>query len=189
MLSALISAMAFVGLGCTHSHEVNLSDMQLEGNDTIVTIGKYHILIPLSTACDWTVFSKDDTTGISFAGSCPDVSNHIILNVILIAELDTFSIRMKDEINNIFNTIDHYLDMTCEFKQIKSEKKGNKKWKLCSGRTSLGGNIHSLIVDMNTKKYRLCVVYEMGEDRFTEFINSNEVERVVDGIQIWRSDG
>lgn len=182
----LSMAMVVIGLAsnsCSSPDTVSLS--QLEANDTIVNFGRYHVLIPRSAACAWTLNSTTTApeASIWFDG-CGETSYSVATGAVLFEGIDRLD---KERLVEFMAAARFNMEgRDCSIRRLREGRIGHKEWSLCEGPTIGGeGIVYNLHVAIYDKKYYFIFKCEVGPTYYETFHESGEVERIVNAVQVW----
>lgn len=185
MITAVLTGPAFTS--CASSTGANTSNIKLEANDTIVTLGKFRILIPRSDLCEWYSIGLVDSTwvfGIEFHG-CGETAYDVNIHTALYVFTNEHDRQRSEEFINAVKSMYDYFPSR---KLLLEGQASGKRWELSTRTISELDSVYDLHVILDEKKYYLDLWYEIGETYYDAFEDSGEIDRIVKNVQVWPAD-
>src|SRR5690606_23537243 len=127
---------------------------KLEANDTIVSLGNYRLLVPLSTTCDWVL--QETLNGVSELGDevgfngCGPLSYSVVTRAFLTTGIDEYRQDDQQSFEFAMNSI---INADCRIQRIDEDVVGNKHWILCKGPNGEVDFIYNLHVIFRGKEF------------------------------------
>lgn len=154
----------------------------LQAHDTLVSTSGYHMLIPRSSAYQWSVIGVLDPPDYSIAFQSPiedPPQPLVVIGATLYIGIAKHTREFQDEFDSA-GKVTWKSECTGPIRQ--EGQIGSKTWELCSGGSN---DVVFLHLRERSENYYFVLSYEMSKRNFETFGGMSEVERIVNTARVW----